>query len=66
MQATVGDRLTVHSHTVGLPERRGEVIEVRGTAGAPPYRVRFDDGHEALVYPGPDVVIEGAGRSAGR
>ncbi len=25
--------------------------------GAPPYRVRWSDGHEGLVYPGPDAHI---------
>jgi hypothetical protein len=31
---------------------------VRGQEGAPPYRVRFSDGHEGLVYPGPDSLVE--------
>jgi hypothetical protein len=39
-------------------DRHGEVLEVRGADGAPPYLVRFDDGHEMLVYPGTDAVIE--------
>ena len=60
MQAAVGDRLHVHSNSVGARDRVGEIVEVRGDAGAPPYRVRFDDGHETLVYPGPDCVIEPA------
>jgi hypothetical protein len=58
MQATVGDRLHVHGRTVGTRDRIGEIIEVRGNDGAPPYLVRFSDGHESLVYPGPDCVIE--------
>jgi len=58
MQAAVGDRLHVHASTVGLPERTGEIIEVRGAGGEPPYLVRFDDGHTALVFPGPDAIIE--------
>ena len=62
MQAAVGDRLLVHGRTVGTRDRVGEIIEVRGNNGAPPYVVRFSDGHESLVYPGPDCVIErGAG-----
>jgi hypothetical protein len=36
----------------------GEIVEVRGTTGGPPYVVRFDDGHTGLVFPGPDAVIE--------
>jgi Domain of unknown function (DUF1918) len=58
MQATVGDRLHVHSKTVGDPDRIAEIVEVRGIEGAPPYLVRFPDGHETLVYPGSDSVIE--------
>ena len=58
MQAAVGDRLHVHANIVGQPERTGEIVEVRGAGGEPPYLVRFDDGHTALVFPGPDAVIE--------
>ena len=70
MQAAVGDRLHIHGHTVGDPDRTGEIVEVKGQAGAPPYLVRFDDGHTRLVFPGPDAVIEagkrkGSGRSGG-
>lgn len=58
MHATVGDRLHVHGRNVGNPDHLGEIIEVRGEEGAPPYLVRYPDGHEALVFPGPDCVIE--------
>jgi hypothetical protein len=43
---------------VGERDKFGDVLEVRGQNGAPPYLVRFADGHEGLVYPGPDCVIE--------
>jgi Domain of unknown function (DUF1918) len=58
MQAVVGDRLRVHGSIVGRSERMGEIVEVRGAGGEPPYMVRFDDGHTSLVFPGPDAVIE--------
>ena len=58
MQAAVGDRFHVRGNIVGQPERTGEIIEVRGAGGEPPYLVRFEDGHTSLVFPGPDVVIE--------
>lgn len=58
MRAEVGDRLLVHGHVVGQASRQGTIIEVRGSRGDPPYRVRFDDGREALVFPGPDAVID--------
>lgn len=58
MHATVGDRILVHGRTVGAGEQHAEIIEVRGEDGAPPYLVRFDDGHESLMYPGADSEIE--------
>jgi len=58
MQATIGDRLHIHSNTVGAQERIAEIIEVRGVSGSPPYLVRFPDGRQTLVYPGSDCVIE--------
>ena len=58
LQASVGDRLHVHSHTVGVTDKIALILEVRGEQGAPPYLVRFPDGHETLVYPGSDCVIE--------
>jgi hypothetical protein len=63
MQAMVGDRLHVHGNTVGQADRTGEIVEVRGQGGAPPYLVRFEDGHTGLVFPGPDAVVERAGGS---
>jgi hypothetical protein len=60
MQAAIGDRFHVRGNIVGQPERMGEIIEVRGAGGEPPYLVRFDDGHTSLVFPGPDVIIEPA------
>ncbi len=58
MQAAIGDRLHIHSNAVGMKDRVGEIVEVRGSNGAPPYVVRFPDGHTSTIYPGPDCVIE--------
>ncbi len=58
MHATVGDQLHIHSRSVGMADRTGEITEVRGANGEPPYLVHFEDGHEGLVYPGPDTVVE--------
>ena len=60
MRAIVGDRIHVHGRTVGTKDRFGEIIEVRGTDGAPPYLVRYPDGHESLFFPGSDCVVEHA------
>ena len=64
MRANVGDRLLVHGRTVGQREQVAEVVEVRGRDGAPPFLVRYPDGHEALVFPGPDAVVERASAGA--
>lgn len=61
MRASVGDRLHVHGAVVGMADRTGEIIEVKGAGGAPPYLVRFEDGHQGLVFPGPDAVVEPGG-----
>ena len=58
MQAAIGDRLHVHGNVVGHPDKMGEIVEVHGAAGSPPYLVRFDDGHTGLCFPGPDAVVE--------
>lgn len=62
MHASVGDRIHVNGTHVSDHERDGEILEVRGKDGTPPYVVRwFDTGHEALVFPGPDATIRPAG-----
>jgi len=58
MKATQGDRIIVHGRTVGASDRHGEILEVRGADGAPPYFVRFDDGHESVLFPGGDFQVE--------
>jgi len=58
MDAKVGDHLLVEGRTVGEGRREGEVVEVRGQDGGPPYVVRWTDGHQALVSPGPDAHVE--------
>jgi hypothetical protein len=57
MEAMVGDQICIHGSTVGTADRHGEIVEVRGTSGEPPYLVRFADGHTGLLFPGPDAVI---------
>jgi len=57
MRAQVGDRLVVEGRSDTTPKREGEVIEVRGEDGGPPYLVRWHDGHEGLCYPGPDAHV---------
>ncbi|MFI5756772.1 DUF1918 domain-containing protein [Streptomyces sp. NPDC051569] len=58
MQASTGDRLVVHGRTVGQQDHVVEIVEVLGPDGTPPYRVRAKDGHETIMSPGPDSVID--------
>lgn len=60
MKAKVGDRLHVHGRNVGDVDKVGEIVEVHGDDGTPPFLIRFPDGHETLVFPGPDATIEAA------
>jgi hypothetical protein len=58
MHAAVGDRIVVRGPHVDEPNRDGEILEVRGADGTPPFLVRWsDNGHEGLYFPGPDAVI---------
>jgi hypothetical protein len=57
MHAKVGDHLVVEGRTDHDSRREGEVIEVRGEDGTPPYVVRWSDGHEGLTYPGSDAHV---------
>jgi len=58
MHAVVGDRLHFHGRNVGDHPQASEIIEIRGKDGSPPYVIRHDDGHESVVFPGPDAWVE--------
>lgn len=59
LTAEPGDRLVVHGHHLGEPERDAEILEVRGADGAAPFLVRWTDtGQETIVYPGSDAAVE--------
>ena len=59
MHADVGDRIIIHAHHIGEPDRDCEVLEVRGADGGPPFRVRWgEDGHESLYFPGSDASVQ--------
>jgi hypothetical protein len=59
LKAEPGDRLVVHGHYQGQPERDAEILEVRGPDGDPPFLVRWEDnGSVTLIYPGSDVLVE--------
>jgi hypothetical protein len=58
MKARVGDELIVKGKHVGDADRRGVITEVHGEDGAPPYVVRWSDGHESSFLPSSDAVVE--------
>uniref|UniRef100_UPI002F90F939 DUF1918 domain-containing protein n=1 Tax=Kitasatospora indigofera TaxID=67307 RepID=UPI002F90F939 len=58
VRVSVGDRLRFPGRRVGMADRLGRVVEVRGADGAPPYLVEFEDGHRSEVFPGPDCHLE--------
>jgi hypothetical protein len=59
LRANPGDRLVIHGHHLGEPERDGEILEALGEGGRPPFRVLWSDtGREALVFPGPDADVD--------
>ena len=58
MQAQPGDRVVIKSHIMGEHDRDGEIVEVHGADGGPPFVVRWDDSdHEVLFFPGPDATV---------
>ena len=65
LRASVGDRLVIRGHHVGGVQRDGEIIDVLGEDGAPPYLVRWsDDEHVSRAYPGSDAYVEHFGHKA--
>lgn len=57
VRAKVGDVVAIHSHHLGEPERLGEILEVLGRPDHIHFRVRWDDEHESIFYPGNDASI---------
>jgi len=60
-RARPGDWVVVHGHSVREPERLGLILEVIGTPGHERYRVRWDEEHESIFYPGSDATIRRKG-----
>ncbi|HWC71005.1 MAG TPA: DUF1918 domain-containing protein [Actinomycetota bacterium] len=63
MKAAVGDVLRVRGHHIGEADRDAEILEVRGEEGGPPFLVRWEDGHEGLVFPESDAEIVHVGEA---
>jgi len=57
MHAKQGDQIVIETATLDVLRRRGEVIEVLGEGELEHYRVRWQDGHESVYFPGPDARV---------
>ena len=60
MRCCTGDQIIVETTTLDTPRRQGEVIEVIGQGEREHYRVRWQDGHESVYFPGPDARVVSA------
>ena len=58
LRARPGDRLVIRAHHSGEANYDGEILEVLGENGAPPFVVRWDDGHVSRLYPGSDAHVQ--------
>lgn len=52
-----GDVVVVGGRRVGERARMGEVLEVLGPSDRPHFAVRWEDGHESILYPGETTTI---------
>ncbi len=57
MKAAVGDELTVKGRHQGDGDRHGEIVEIHGDEGSPPYVVQWTDGHESVFFPSADTIV---------
>jgi hypothetical protein len=57
-RAQAGDTVVITGHRVGEAQRSGEILEVLGEPRHERYRVRWHDGHESVVSPGSDALIQ--------
>ncbi|HKF31833.1 MAG TPA: DUF1918 domain-containing protein [Jatrophihabitantaceae bacterium] len=57
MRAQAGDWLVTEGCDTEHHARRARILSVSHPDGTPPYQVRWDDGHEGLVFPGPDSHV---------
>jgi len=57
LHGSVGDAIVVDGVHMNDPPRRGEIVEVIGTADAEHFRVRWDDGHVSLFFGGATTHI---------
>jgi hypothetical protein len=62
MKAKPGDEIVVDAVHTGDPRREGEIIEVEERDDVVRYRVRWDDGHESIFFPGSTAHVVNLGK----
>jgi len=62
IEARPGDLVVVHGRMQGDPGRTGVILEVLGTPDHRHYRVRWDEEHESLYWPGSDASVRPGSR----
>jgi RimK family alpha-L-glutamate ligase len=55
--ARAGDEIVITGHAVGAAPRTAVILEVLGEAGTERFRVRWEDGHESIFFPGEDAIV---------
>jgi len=55
--ARAGDEIVITGHSVGDASRTAVILEVLGDPGHERFRVRWEDGHESVYFPGEDAVV---------
>jgi len=56
-QPRVGDVVEISGHKLGQVARTGAILEVIGEPGREHFRVRWEDGHESVVFPSSDTIV---------
>ena len=59
--AQAGDKIEITGHSVGDAPRTAVILDVLGEPGHERFRVRWEDGHESIYFPGDDAVIRRPG-----
>ena len=55
--ARAGDRISITGHSVGDAPKTAVILEILGESGHERFRVRWEDGHESIFFPGEDAVL---------
>jgi hypothetical protein len=56
-EAQPGDVVEIHGHTTGDGARTGVILDVLGLPDHVHYRVKWDEEHESLFWPGSDALV---------